>query len=147
MIYLDTSAFVKLYLREEGSAEVHGLVVAQEEPLPVWHFLELEFLNTLRFKVFLEEMRPDDVERTVSLYLDRKRNGQYFAPHLDPVALQELSVQMTVRTSSIGCRALDILHVAAARLCDATVFVTADKRQAALAETEGRAVKLIAPRQ
>jgi antitoxin (DNA-binding transcriptional repressor) of toxin-antitoxin stability system len=35
------------------------------------------------------------------------------------------------------------LHVAAARLCDASVFVTADKRQAALAEVEGRAVKLL----
>jgi len=143
MIYLDTSAFIKLYLHEDGSAEVHGLVVAQQEPLPVWHFMELEFLNALRFKVFLAEMSPDDVERVISLYLDRKRSGQYFAPHLDPIALHELSLQMTVRTPIIGCRALDILHVAAARLCDATVFVTADKRQAALAEVEGRVVKLI----
>jgi len=143
MIYLDTSAFIKLYLHEDGSAEVHGLVVAQAEPLPVWHFMELEFLNALRFKVFLAEMSPDDVERVTSLYLDRKRSGQYFAPHLDPIALQELSLQMTVRTPIIGCRALDILHVAAARLCAATVFVTADKRQAALAEVEGRVVKLI----
>ena len=143
MIYLDTSAFIKLYLHEDGSAEVHGLVVVQREPLPVWHFMELEFLNALRFKVFLAEMSPDDVERVISLYLDRKRNGQYFAPHLDPIALHELSLQMTARTPIIGCRALDILHVAAARLCDATVFVTADKRQAALAEVEGRVVKLI----
>jgi len=143
MIYLDTSAFIKLYLHENGSAKVHGLVVAQAEPLPVWHFLELEFLNALRFKVFLAEMSPDEVERVISLYLDRKRSGQYFAPHLDPIALHELSLQMTVRTPIIGCRALDILHVAAARLCDATVFVTADKRQAALAEVEGRVVKLI----
>ena len=143
MIYLDTSAFIKLYLHENGSAEVHGLVVAQAEPLPVWHFMELEFLNALRFKVFLAEMSPDDVERVISLYLDRKRSGQYFAPHLDPIALHELSLQMTVRTPIVGCRALDILHVAAARLCDATVFVTADKRQAALAEVEGRVVKLI----
>ena len=143
MIYLDTSAFIKLYLREDGSAEVHGLVVAQHEPLPVWHFLELEFYNALRFKVFLAEMGPDSVERAISLYLDRKRNGQYFAPHLDPIALHELSLQMTVRTSTIGCRALDILHVAAARLCDAAMFVTADRRQAALAEVEGRVVTLV----
>jgi len=143
MIYLDTSAFIKLYLQEDGSAEVHGLVVAQREPLPVWHFMELEFLNALRFKVFLAEMAPDDVERVISLYLDRKRNGQYFAPHLDPIALHELSLQMTIRTPTLGCRALDILHVAAARLCESTLFVTADKRQAALAEVEGRVVKLI----
>lgn len=143
MIYLDTSAFIKLYLQEEGSAEVHGLVVAQTDPLPVWHFLELELVNALRFKVFLSEMSPEEVQRLISLYLDRKRGGQYFVPHLDPVALHELSLQMSVRTPAIGCRALDILHVAAARLCDAGIFVTADRRQAALAEAEGRAVRLV----
>jgi predicted nucleic acid-binding protein len=145
MIYLDSSAFIKLYLQEDGSAEVNGLVVAQTEPLPVWYFLEIEFLNALRFKVFLSEMSPEDVERLVSLYLDRKRSGQYFVPHLDPIALHELAVHMSVRTQTIGCRALDILHVAAARLCDSTTFVTADMRQAALAEAEGRVVHLISP--
>jgi len=143
MIYLDTSAFIKLYLREEGSAKAHGIVVTQEEPLPVWLFMELEFYNALRFKIFLGEMTRDDVDRIISLYLERKSSGQYFAPRLDPIALHELSVQMTARTPTIGCRALDILHVAAARLCNAALFVTADKRQAALAETEGRAVELI----
>jgi len=143
MIYLDTSAFIKLYLQEEGSVEVHGLVVAQTVPLPVWHFLELELFNALRFKVFLSEMSPAEVERLISLYLDRKRSGQYFVPHLDPIALYELSLQMSVRTPAIGCRALDILHVAAARLCDVAMFVTADRRQATLAEAEGRAVRLV----
>jgi predicted nucleic acid-binding protein len=144
MIYLDTSAFIKLYLHEEGTTEVHGCVVAQKEPLPVWNFMELEFINALRFKVFLAEMTPEEVERVISLYLERKRGGQYFAPYLDPIALHELSLQMTVKTPRLGCRALDILHVAAARLCDATLFVTADKRQAALAGAEGRVVKLVA---
>jgi len=143
MIYLDTSAFIKLYLREEGSEEVHGLVVGQSEPLPVWHFLELEFLNALKFKVFLAEMSIEQVERLASLYLERKSAGQYFVPHLDPIALHELALQMTVKTPSLGCRALDILHVAAARLCSAELFVTADRRQAALAEGEGRAVRLV----
>jgi predicted nucleic acid-binding protein len=145
MIYLDTSAFIKLYLQEDGSAEVHGLVVSQQDPLPVWHLMELEFLNAIRFKVFLAEMSSDEAERVITLYLDRKRSGQYFVPLLDPIALHELSLQLTLRTPFIGCRALDIMHVAAARLCDSTLFVTADKRQAALAEVEGgRIVKLVA---
>ncbi len=143
MIYLDTSAFIKLYLREKGSAEVHAIVVSQSDPLPVWSFMELELRNAVMFKVFLGEMGPEDAERIVSLYLERKRAGQYFTPRLDPAALHELSIQMTARTPKIGCRALDILHVAAARLCDASLFVTADKRQAALAELEGRSVRLV----
>ena len=148
MIYLDTSAFIKLYLEEEGSAEVNGLVSSQSDPLPVWALTELEFVSALRFKVFLEEMRPKDVDRLVALYRDRRRSGLYFAPLLDPVSLQELALEMTERTPTIGCRALDILHVAAARLCDAGLFVTADARQARLAEAEGGPVRLVpaAPR-
>lgn len=144
MIYLDTSAFVKLYLREEGSADVHALVVAQNDPVPVWHLMELEFVNTIRFKVFLAEIEPAEAERLISLYLDRRRSGHYFVPYLDPVMLHELCLELTTRTPVTGCRALDILHVAAARLCDAQLFVTADRRQAALAEAVGRPVKLIA---
>jgi predicted nucleic acid-binding protein len=144
MIYLDSSAFIKLYLQEEGSSEVHNLVVAQQHPLPVWQLVELEFLNALKFKMFLSEMSREEVDRVTSLYRDRKRSGQYFVPHLDPIVMHELCVHMTERTPAIGCRALDILHVAAARLCGASVFITADKRQAALAEAEEWDVRLIA---
>jgi predicted nucleic acid-binding protein len=143
MIYLDTSAFIKLYLQEDGTAEVHRLVVGQQEPLPVWSLMELEFLNALRFKQFLAEMKPDQVERVISLYLERKRGGQYFVPLLDPVALHEVCLRLTLKTPTTGCRSPDILHVAAAGLCNATLFVTADKRQAALAEAAGRVVELV----
>ena len=144
MIYLDTSAFIKLYLHEDGSADVHTLVVSQSDPLPVWSLTELEFVNALRFKVFLAEMDADTADRLVSLYFDRKRSGQYFAPLLDPVMLHEICLELTARTPVNGYGALGILHVAAARLCDAALFVTADRRQAALAGAEGRPVKLIA---
>lgn len=106
MIYLDTYAFVKLYLHEEGTDEGNSFVVAQQEPLQVWYFLERQFLNALRFKVYLAEMSPGEVERIISLYFERKHSGQYFAPHLDPIALHELSVQVTARTLNIGCRAI-----------------------------------------
>ncbi|MGO9411793.1 MAG: type II toxin-antitoxin system VapC family toxin [Spirochaetia bacterium] len=143
MIYLDTSAFIKLYLYEQGSAEVHSIVTTQEDPLPVTHLTEIEFTNALRFKIFISEMTPRDVDRLISLFRDRKRSGQYFVPPVDPVALYELSLQMTEKTPAIGCRALDILHVASARLCEASSFVTADQRQADLAEAEGWTVKFI----
>ena len=143
MIYLDTSAFIKLYLYEQGSAEVHRIVTTQEDPLPVTHLTEIEFTNALRFKVFISEMTQRDVDRLISLFRDRKRSGQYFVPPVDPVALYELSLQLTEKTPAIGCRAPDILHVANAKLCEASSFVTADRRQADLAEAEGWTVKFI----
>jgi predicted nucleic acid-binding protein len=143
MLYLDTSAFIKLYLREAGSEEVHRLVASKADPLPVWYLTEVEFANAVRFKVFLAEMKPGEAEGIVRRYLDRKAAGQYFAPALDLAALQDLSLRMTGRTPRIGCRALDILHVAAARLCEAHLFVTADKLQSLLAQAEGLAAHLV----
>jgi predicted nucleic acid-binding protein len=143
LIYLDTSAFIKLYLREEGSAEVQQWVIAQNDPLPVWHILELELLNALRFKVFLGEMAAVDTEKLIGLYLDRKRMGQYHTPYLDPIQMHGLALQMTARTPHLGCRSLDILHVAAARLLEAERFITADQRQASLAKGENLTVALI----
>jgi predicted nucleic acid-binding protein len=43
VIYLDTSAFIKLYLAEEGSQAAHESVVGQQQPLPIWSLVELEF--------------------------------------------------------------------------------------------------------
>ena len=143
MIYLDTSAFIKLYLHEEGSAEVHRLVTAQHDPLPSWHLLELELYNALRFKVFLSDMTAKDADRLISDYLDRKRKGQYHTPDLDPVSLHEMALRMTTRTAVTGCRSLDILHVAAARMIQAEQFITADKRQAALAKSEHLTVEVV----
>ena len=143
MIYLDTSAFVKLYLNEDGSADVDALVTAQNDPLPIWHLTELEFYNALRFKVFLAEMTWEQTEHLISMYRERKARGQYHTPYLDPVALQEVSLQLTRQTPSIGCRSLDVLHVAAARLIDAALFVTADTRQKALADAEGLSSTLV----
>jgi predicted nucleic acid-binding protein len=143
VIYLDTSAFIKLYLEEEGSAQVHRLVTSQFDPLPVWHVLELEFHNALRFKVFLADMSAADAGRLLDLYQDRKRNGLYHTPSMDPIALHELALHMTLRTPQIGCRSLDILHVAAAHLLAAERFITADSRQAGLAQAEGIAVESV----
>lgn len=145
MIYLDTSAFIKLYLHEEGSAEVHELVTAQHDPLPAWNVLELELYNTLRFKIFLAEMSAEEIDRLIATYLDRKRAGQYYTPYLDPITLHEMALQMTARTPVIGCRSLDILHVAAARSIQAERFITADRRQATLAESEGLRVDVVEP--
>ena len=42
MIYLDTSALIKLYFIEEGSQELNELIMAQDEPLPIWELQEAE---------------------------------------------------------------------------------------------------------
>lgn len=50
---------------------------------------------------------------------------------------------LTARTPAIGCRSLDVMHVAAAGLLGVDLFVTGDGRQASLGGGEGLQVRLV----
>jgi len=45
MLYLDTSALLKLYIREQGSEAVQARVASQDLPLPIWEIQEAELIN------------------------------------------------------------------------------------------------------
>lgn len=137
MIYLDTSAFIKLYIREERSEAVNAIVVGQDEPLPVWFLHTLEMRNAFNLKLFRKELTQADVDNMVKLFHDRMHAGVYAAPRLDIGELAATAIQFTGHTRHIGCRSLDILHVAAAVRVGAELFVTSDERQRQLAETVG----------
>jgi len=73
VIYLDTSAFLKLYIREEGSESVQATIESQDQPLPVADVLQWEFFNALRLKVFWQEMDDATVDHLFALFDDRQR--------------------------------------------------------------------------
>ena len=137
MIYLDTSALIKLYLLEDGSETVHGLVTGQDDPLPVWELQEMELVNALRLKVFWKEISKGDADRQIGIFGERKTRGLYFFPEIERVALFEEFLSLTRYTPSLGCRTLDIMHVACARVLSPDSFVSFDARQRALAGKAG----------
>lgn len=138
MIYLDTSALIKLYLLERGSEEVHRLVSGQDEPLPVWELQEMELANALRLKAFRREITAKEVEGQLALFAQRKERGFYYFPDLDRGGLFEAFMSLSAaHTPKLGCRTLDILHVACARLLGSDLFVTADAKQHELAKKAG----------
>ena len=104
MIYLDTSAFIKLYLREEGSEDVQSLVTGQDDPLPVWDFLEAELTNALWLKVFWGELDRDAAAAQVERFEKRKERGFYFRPDLERAALMATFRDLAMRTPESGCR-------------------------------------------
>ena len=108
MIYLDTSALLKLYIREEGSEIVQKWIEAQDEPLPVWDFQHMELTNALRLKVFWGDIAAPEADRLIHLFERRLRRGQYFYPDIDRAEInasfQELSretsrLRITIRTN------------------------------------------------
>lgn len=137
MIYLDTSAFVKLYIRESGSEEIQALVTAQHDPLPVSELQEMELTNALNLKVFWGDISAADADRLLLLFSQRRDRGLYHFPDLDRPAIMSNFRRLSHLTRSTGCRSLDILHVATALQLAPDLFVTFDERQATLAVQAG----------
>ena len=137
MLYLDTSAFLKLYIREAGSEQVQSMVVSQFEPLPVWEILEMELCNALNLKVFRGELEMSESAVQYSLFRQRQAKGFYFVPELRRAQLMADFRLLSELTPRLGCRTMDILHVACAMQLKPDVFLTFDRRQLELAQTPG----------
>lgn len=136
MIYLDTGCLVKLYYPEPESAQVATLVAGQ--PIVYLALHELELRNALELKLFRKEARPAQVRAVRALVAEDSRAGTLHRPDLSwDEVLEEATAFAISHTRKLGCRSLDILHCAAARLLSVTAFVTTDDRQRRLAAKIG----------
>lgn len=140
MIYLDTSAFLKLYVCEIGSETVQAFVTDQDDPLPVWELVRAEMINAFHLKVFWDEMEVMQARQLISLFDDRIRRGQYFTPEIDRDRLMTDFRRLSSYTPETGCRTMDVYHVACALQVSPEVFVSFDDRQRQLAERVGLTV-------
>jgi len=146
MLYLDTSALLKLYLNEQGSEPTQRLVAGQRHPLPVWEIQQMEFVNAMRLKVFWKDISPADADRQIELFKDRRRRGLYYHPEIDRLELAGAFERLSRKTMQTGARTLDILHVACALVLGARQFVTFDAKQTLVARQAGLEVpELAAP--
>ena len=137
VLYLDTSAFLKLYVLESGSEAVQRIVENQCDPLPVWEIQEMEFVNALKLKVFWNEIPIADAKRLTDLFHDRKSRGLYYAPEIRRSELMADFRRLSDHTAEDGCRTMDILHVACACQLKPGHFISFDARQKKLAVHAG----------
>jgi hypothetical protein len=142
-IYLDTSALIKLYIIEAGSVLINGIITENAEPLPIWDLHIIEFHNALKLKVFRNELDEKEALHLSLLFNERKKAGIYYTPELDREEHTGLCITYTDFSAEIGCRSLDIMHVAAASLFRADRFLTFDAKQADLAEKSGLDAELL----
>ncbi len=140
IIYLDTSAFIKLYILEPGSHPVNKIVSLNSKPLPISDLLVIEFYNALKLKVFRDELTKKAFDQLIESFQSRKKEGIYYSPELDRKEHTDLCLSLTENSTEFGCRSLDIMHVAAAKLFTVDQFITFDERQAHLAEHVGLSV-------
>lgn len=137
MLYLDTSALLKLYIREPGSEAVQACVAAQDLPLPIWETQEAELMNALRLKAFWKEITSAQAEQQIALFQDRQARGLYHFPELHRASLMRTFRKLSAETPRLGCSTMDILHVACAVEIHASSFLSFDQRQRSLAAHAG----------
>lgn len=137
MLYLDTSSLLKLYIFEPGSEFVQSRVTSQDQPLPIWEIQRAELTNALRLKVFWKEITLDQADTQIALFENRFKRGFYAFPQIDRSSLMECLLRLGAETPRLGCRTLDIFHVACALQIGATEFLSFDQRQNALASYAG----------
>jgi predicted nucleic acid-binding protein len=134
--YLDTGCLVKLYYPEPDSPKVVARV--QGQPLAYTELHELEFVNALQLKVFFHSATPNQVAAARGLVESDLETGVLTAARLDwGDVFAEATRLASQHSAVIGCRSLDILHCAAAKLLNATEFISADARQKKLADASG----------
>lgn len=137
-IYYDTSVLVKLFIPEIGSRKYAEFVRKNKKPLLINIFQETELKNAFALKAFRKEIVKKELNgimkqiendfNTQTLIRQPLEFGQLFA------LINELSGKHTI---SIGCRTLDIIHVAAASLLGFDKILTNDSRQKELAKKIG----------
>jgi len=136
MTYLDTGCFVKLYYPEPDSQKVIGLIQGRQVCYTPLH--EMEFVNALHLKVFFQSATKSQVSASRSSVEADLQAGVLVSTGGEwPAIFQEAIHLAEQNTDSLGCRSLDVLHCAAAKVLKATEFISTDARQRKLALAMG----------
>jgi predicted nucleic acid-binding protein len=144
-VWLDTSVLVSLYVPEARSDRIAGLVRRAGEPIPFSQLHELEFANALQLRLFRREARPKLVDATLARIGEDLHDGVLRRVAIEWPSALAMAIELASRhTSRIGCRSLDLLHVAAAVVSGSRRFVTADRRQGTIARRAGLATTRLA---
>ena len=104
-------------------------MAGQDLPLPVWELQEAELTNALRLKAFWQEITPAQAEAQIALFQDRQRRGLYVFPEIHRSDLMKTFRRLSSGTPRLGCRTMDVFHVACAVEIAATGFMSFDERQ------------------
>ena len=137
-IYLDTSLLAKIYVPEEDAAERTEFLKEYNRAIEINFLQETELKNAFSLKFFRKEISLSELN-----YLTKKVGAD-----IESGALIRVNVTWSLIfaeacnlsnkfTGKIGCRTMDILHVAAAYVNEAQYFLTGDLRQKKLAEKIG----------
>jgi uncharacterized protein len=130
--YLDTSALVKRYVAEQGSAWVEAL--AASEPVAVSSLAAVELASALARRTREGDLTLEERDSIFRSFIEDAR--QYVMLAVTKPMTEDTATILLTSPASIPLRALDALHLAAARVAFASArrrgvatgsFITADR--------------------
>ena len=137
-VYADTGFVVSLYKAESTSEAAAAMMSGLEPPIWLSHLGELELHNAFQLSVFRGEIDTAAAITKKQLFADDLANGVFVIQPIPATTLYPKAIELAERHSAtLGTRSLDLMHVAAALLLEADLFLSFDERQRKAAEAEG----------
>lgn len=136
--YADASALLKLYVHEPESAAMSAWRTRTKGALPVSEHGRLEIVNGICLAAFRRMISTDAMHDALASFDEDLAEGRYVhADVLWRATLRRAGEISRAHTATVGCRTLDVLHVATAVELGLRNFVTFDRRQQQLARVAG----------
>lgn len=138
LVYVDPSALLKLYVHEPESAAMSAWRARHREALIVTHHGRAEVNNGICLAAFRGQITaPAMIDALDSFDEDFAEGRCVQADLLWRATLNRAMALSRAHTPSVGCRTLDVLHVASALELGFGKFLTFDHRQQELGRAAG----------
>lgn len=137
-VYADPSALLKLYLHEPDSAAMNAWRRRTAGALPLAPAGRLEITNGICLAAFRQAIGVEAMTDALASFDEDVEEGRYREADVAwRAVLRRASELSRTHTPAIGCRSLDVLHVATALELGSRLFVSFDERQQRLARIVG----------
>ena len=137
-IYVDPSVLVGSLIKDANTERGMRLLGSARTPFFLTELANLEILNALELAEFRQPAQSASVVRARTRFKELLSDGLWVAIETDLIrTFQRAQGLSRGHSRVIGCRSLDILHVASALEIGARIFWTFDGRQKELARQTG----------
>lgn len=139
--YADTSFLGSLYRTDANSIPAVNEFKELAPLVLITPFHELELVTAMEAAAFRKLAGVDEVKASIRAFRADLTTGVLARTPMPPDAFDRATALSSRFTRTLGCRTLDILHVAIALELNAETFFTFDKAQAKLARRAGLAIR------
>lgn len=137
-VYADTGFVVSLYKVETTSPAAAEIMSHLSGSVWLSPLGELELHNAFQLSVFRGDIGPASAILKKQLFAEDLAKGIFTILPVPAATLYPKAIELAERHSAtLGIRSLDLMHVAAALILNADLFLSFDERQRKAAEAEG----------